>query len=133
MVGYRTRSRSRPEGSAELGIVALGIAIVYLLAVAAGFTGALLVLVWLFGEAPGAGAGTGREEAVGGSRGAARLGVGGTTASPSAGPDARRTRPRETARIWAHGRDPTVSESRPRPNHGKAARHGAERTGRTQR
>ena len=37
----------------------MGIAVVYLLVVAAGFTGALLALVWLFGEAPGEGPRTG--------------------------------------------------------------------------
>ena len=34
-------------------IAALGIAMVYLLVVGAGFILALLVLVWLFGETPG--------------------------------------------------------------------------------
>ena len=37
----------------------MGIAVVYLLVVAAGFTGALLTLVWLFGEAPDEGPRTG--------------------------------------------------------------------------
>ena len=55
-------------------IAALGIAIVYLLAVAAGAIGALLVVVWLFGEAPGEGTRTGCE-AVGGLRSADRLGA----------------------------------------------------------
>lgn len=51
-VGYRTLQDRNTKGSATLGIAALGIAMVYLLAVAAGFIGALLALVWLFGEAP---------------------------------------------------------------------------------
>ena len=46
------------EGSVKLGIAALGIAIVYLLVLVAGAVGALWVLVWLFGEAPGEGART---------------------------------------------------------------------------
>jgi hypothetical protein len=36
-----------------LGIVALGMAVAYLLLVAAGATGALLVLLWLFRDTPG--------------------------------------------------------------------------------
>jgi hypothetical protein len=36
-----------------LSIAALGIAVVYLLLLLAGVTAALLVLVWLFGDAPG--------------------------------------------------------------------------------
>jgi hypothetical protein len=44
-----------------LGIAALGIAIVYLIVIAAGAVLALLALVWLFGEAPGESAGTGHE------------------------------------------------------------------------
>ena len=59
-----------------MGIAELGIAIVYLLVLVAVAVGALWVVVWLFGEAPGEGARTGRE-AVGGSRGAARFGAGG--------------------------------------------------------
>ena len=42
-----------------MGIAALGIAIVYLLVLVA--VGALWVLVWLFGEAPGEGARTGHD------------------------------------------------------------------------
>ena len=46
-------------------MAALGIAMVYLLAVAAGFIGALLALVWLFGEAPDGGTGAGHETVEG--------------------------------------------------------------------
>ncbi len=60
-----------------MGIAALGIALAYLLAVAAGAVGALLVLVRLFGEAPGGGARTGHEP-VGGLRGTDRFGAGST-------------------------------------------------------
>ena len=63
-----------------MGIAGLGIAVVYLLVLLAGGVGALWVLVWLFGEAPGEGARSGRE-AVGGSRRAERDGAGG---APSA-------------------------------------------------
>ncbi len=55
----------------------MGLALIYLLAVAAGAVGALLVLVRLFGEAPGEGARTGHEP-VGGLRGTDRFGAGGT-------------------------------------------------------
>ena len=48
-----------------MGIAPLCLALVYLLAVAAGFIGALLVLVRLFGEAPGEGKRTGHETAEG--------------------------------------------------------------------
>lgn len=66
-----------------MGVAALSIAMVYLLAVTA--VGALLVLVWLFGEAPpGESARTGRET-VAGLRGADRLEAGGTP-SPSVEP-----------------------------------------------
>ena len=67
-----------------MGIAGLGIAVVYLLVLLAGAVGALWVLVWLFGEAPGEGARTGR--AVGGSRRAERVGAGGTP-SASVGPE----------------------------------------------
>ncbi len=85
MVGYRARQDRDKEGSATLGIAALGIAMVYLFAVVAGFIGALLALVWLFGEAPGEGTRTGRE-AVGGLRSTDRFGAGGTS-SASVGPE----------------------------------------------
>ena len=68
-----------------MGIAGLGIAIVYLLILVAGAVGALCVMVWLFGEAPGEGTRTGRE-AVGGSPGADRVGAGGTP-SASVGPE----------------------------------------------
>ena len=58
----------------------MGIAMVYLLVLAAGFTGALLALVWLFGGAPGEGTGAERE-AVEGSRSADRAGAGSTPAA----------------------------------------------------
>ncbi len=67
-----------------MGIAGLGIAIVYLLVLLAGAVGALWVLVWLFGEAPGEGAGTGRET-VGSSPSADRSGAEGTP-SASVGP-----------------------------------------------
>jgi hypothetical protein len=67
-----------------MGIAGLGIAIVYLLILVAGAVGALWVLVWLFGEAPGEDTRTGRE-AVGGSPSADRFGAGGTP-SASVGP-----------------------------------------------
>ena len=85
MVGYRTRSRSRTEGSTELGIAALGIAIVYLLVLVAVGVGALWVLVWLFGEAPGEGARTGLETVGSSSRSADCFGAG-STPSASVGP-----------------------------------------------
>lgn len=65
MVGYRARQDRDKEGSATLGIAALGIAMVYLFAVVAGFIGALLALVWLFGEAPGEGTRSGHETGEG--------------------------------------------------------------------
>ena len=68
-----------------MGIASLGIAVGYLLILVAGAVGALLVLVWLFGDAPGEGTRTGRE-AVGGSPKAPRFGAGGTP-SASVGPD----------------------------------------------
>jgi len=73
-----------------LGIAALGIAIVYLLILVVGAVGALWVLVWLFGEAPGEGARTGREP-VGSLRSADHFGAEG---SPSAlvGPDRSKDR-----------------------------------------
>jgi len=72
------------EGSAELGLATLGIAVLYLLVLVAVAVGALLGLVRLFGEPPGEGTSTGRET-FGGSRGADRLGAGGTP-SLSVGP-----------------------------------------------
>lgn len=87
MVGLYDAVKGRDtEGGAELGIAALGIAMVYLLVLVAVAVGALLVLVWLFGDAPGGGTGTGREEAVGEPWGADRFGAGGTP-SASIGPD----------------------------------------------
>ena len=68
-----------------MGIAGLGFAIIYLLVLLAVAVGALWVLVWLFGKAPGEGTRTGRE-AVGGSPGADRVGAGGTP-SASVGPD----------------------------------------------
>ena len=62
-----------------MGIAALGIAVAYLLVVLGGAIGALLILLWLFDDAPGA------IEEIGGetiecSRSAGRLGPGGTPA-----------------------------------------------------
>ena len=61
-------------------IAVLGIAMVYLLAIAAGSIGALLVLVWLFGEAPDESKGNGRET-VGVSPSTERFGAVSTTAA----------------------------------------------------
>ena len=85
MVGLYDAVKGDTKGSAKLGLAALGIAVVYLLILVAGAVVALLVLVWLFGDAPGEGTRTGRE-AVGGPRGAHRFGAGGTP-SASVGPD----------------------------------------------
>ena len=82
MVGYRTRSKSRPEGSAEWGIVALGIAVVYLLVLVAVGVGALWGMVWLFGEAPGECARTGLETVGSSSRSADRFGAGAAPSAP---------------------------------------------------
>jgi hypothetical protein len=64
-----------------LSIAALGIAVVYLLIVVAGAIGALLVLIWLFGETSSVTARTGHETAEG-LRGANRFGTGSTPSSP---------------------------------------------------
>ncbi len=79
-VRVATRKEVQP-----LGIAGLGIAVVYLIVLLAGAVGALWVLVWLFGEAPGEGTRTGRE-AVGGSPCADRFGAG-RPPSASVGPD----------------------------------------------
>ena len=73
-----------------MGIAGLGIAVVYLLILLAGAVGALWVLVWLFGEAPGEGARTGHETA-GSSRSADRFGAQGPPSAP-AGPDSSKDR-----------------------------------------
>ncbi len=73
-----------------MGIAGLGIAVVYLLVLLAGGVGALWVLVWLFGEAPGEGARTGHETA-GSLRSADRFGAG-STPSASVGPDRSKDR-----------------------------------------
>jgi hypothetical protein len=73
-----------------LGIAALGIAIVYLLVLVAGAVGTLWVLVWLFGEAPGEGARTGRET-VGSLRSADLFGAEGPPSAP-VGPDRSKDR-----------------------------------------
>ncbi len=44
-----------------MSIAALGIAVAYLLILVAGAIGALFIMIWLFGEAPGGTASTGRE------------------------------------------------------------------------
>jgi hypothetical protein len=72
------------KGSATMGIAALGIAVVYLIILLAVAVGALWVLIWLFGEAPGEATRTGRE-AVGGSSSADRFGAG-EAPSASVGP-----------------------------------------------
>jgi hypothetical protein len=64
-----------------LSIATLGIAVVYLLIVVAGAIGALLVLIWLFGETSGVTARTGHETAEG-LRGTNSFGAGGTPSSP---------------------------------------------------
>ena len=68
-----------------MGIAGLGIAVVYLLILVAGALGALLVLVWLFGEAPGEGTRIGHET-TGGSPSADRFGAG-EASSASVGPE----------------------------------------------
>ena len=78
------------KGSATLGIATLGIAIVYLLVLVAVAVGALGVLVWLFGEAPGEGERTGHETA-GSLRSADRFGAG-SAPSASVGPDRSKDR-----------------------------------------
>lgn len=61
-----------------MGIAALGMALAYLLLVAAGAIGALLILLWLFQDAPGRIEKVEREK-VAGSRGAEHLVLGGTS------------------------------------------------------
>jgi hypothetical protein len=61
------------KGSVTLGIAALGMALAYLLLVAAGTIGMLLVLLWLFQDTPGMTEKIGREK-IEGSRSAERLG-----------------------------------------------------------
>lgn len=56
-----------------MGITALGMALAYLLLVAAGTIGMLLVLLWLFQDTPGMTEKIGREK-IEGSRSAERLG-----------------------------------------------------------
>jgi hypothetical protein len=51
------------KGDATLGIAALGMAVVYLLLVAVGAIGALLIMLWLFQDAPGKIKKIGREKA----------------------------------------------------------------------
>ncbi len=73
-----------------MGISGLGIAVVYLLVLLAVAVGALWVLVWLFGEAPGEGARTGLETS-GSSPGADRFGAGAAPAV-SVGPEPSKDR-----------------------------------------
>jgi hypothetical protein len=61
------------KGSATLGIAALGMALAYLLLVAAGTIGMLLGLLWLFQDTPVTTEKIGREK-IEGSRSAERLG-----------------------------------------------------------
>jgi hypothetical protein len=68
------------KGSAPLGIAALGMALAYLLLDAVGTIGMLLVLLWLFQDAPGTAEKVGREK-IEGSRSAERLGSGGTSSA----------------------------------------------------
>lgn len=74
-----------------MGIAALGIAIVYLLVLVAVGVGALWVVVWLFGEAPGEGARTGLETVGRSSRSADRFGAGAAPSAPD-GPDRSKDR-----------------------------------------
>ena len=60
-----------------MGIAALGIALAYLLLVAAGAIGALLILLWLFQDVPGRIEKIERDK-IAGSRSAERLVPGGT-------------------------------------------------------
>ncbi len=64
----------------------MGIAMVYLLAVVAGFIAALLVVVWVFGEAPGESTGNGRET-IGGSPSADGFGAVSTPSAASVEPE----------------------------------------------
>ena len=63
------------EGRATLDIAALGIALGYVIVVAAGAVGALWVLVRLFGEAPGEATGAGGGGTIEGWRGAECFGA----------------------------------------------------------
>lgn len=65
-----------------MSIATLGIAVVYLLVVVAGAVGALLVLIWLFGETSEVTARTGYE-ATKSSRGTNRFGAERSTPSSS--------------------------------------------------
>ena len=89
-----------------MGIAALGIAVVYLIILLAVAVGALWVLIWLFGEAPGEATRTGRE-AVGCSPGADRFGAG-EAPSASVGPVRRAAR----AADGSGTRPPRVSPTR---------------------
>ena len=53
------------KGSTTLSIAAIGMAVAYLLLLLAGATGALSVLVWLFGEMPDQDRRTGRQTYMG--------------------------------------------------------------------
>ena len=68
------------KGSATLDIAALGMAATYLLLVAAGAIGALLVLLWLFRDTPGTSEKIGREK-IEGTRSAEQLGAEGTSSA----------------------------------------------------
>jgi hypothetical protein len=62
MVEPRTRRTQRDrKGGTTLSITALGIAVAYLLIIVAGALGALLAMIWLFGDAPGRTTSTARE------------------------------------------------------------------------
>lgn len=59
-----------------MGVAALGMVVAYLLLVAAGAIGALLVLLWLFQDTPGT------VEKIEGARSAEHLGPGGISSVP---------------------------------------------------
>jgi hypothetical protein len=65
-----------------LSIAALGIAVAYLLIIVAGAIGALWVIIWLFGETPGAPTRT-EYETVKDLRNTSRFGAGSTPSAPA--------------------------------------------------
>jgi hypothetical protein len=124
MVRLYDAVRGDMEGSTMTGIAALGIAVVYLLILVAGAVVALLVLVWLFGDAPGVSARTGHRRA--GVRPAPT--VSGREARPRprlrAGPTARWMRPPETTRAGSPDQDPDPFDAEPlaKPRSSRPAR-----------
>ena len=64
-----------------MSIAALGMAVAYLLIIVAGAIGAILVVIWLFGETAGAATSTG-DKTIRDLRNAGRFGVGSTPSAP---------------------------------------------------